>query len=139
MIGVIMHMPFVTAHVLPGFVIWAFDRCLRFSRVIWINLLSRPSRDARTENPVSSIERVSTDTMRISIRRSKNLLSSWRAGQHFFVTAPGVSTHPWEAHPFTAASIPHSFSDVTGTEPDVELNFIVRVKDGFTKKSLQHA
>jgi ferric-chelate reductase len=44
---------------------------------------------------------------------------------------PGMARLPWEAHPFTATTIPkHPGS---GTESG-ELTFIVRVRDGFTMR-----
>lgn len=46
---------------------------------------------------------------------------------------------PWEAHPFTPASIPHSLHEGTEKEREVELNFIIRGRHGFTKNLLQHA
>ena len=56
---------------------------------------------------------------------------TWSAGQHFYVVMPGMSRFPWEAHPFTASTIPaHASSDARSGE----LTFIVRVRDGFTKE-----
>lgn len=56
---------------------------------------------------------------------------TWSAGQHFYVVMPGMSRLPWEAHPFTATTIPARAGH--GTESG-ELTFIVRVRDGFTKE-----
>jgi len=62
-------------------------------------------------------------TLRVAFPQPSCL--SWRAGQHFYVVIPGMSRLPWEAHPFTAATVP---------ENGGELAFIVRVRDGFTKE-----
>lgn len=120
----------------PGFIFWAFDRFARVCRVIIINVISASSRADTTP----SLELLSPDTVRLTVRRSKNHLTSWRAGQHFFVIAPGISTLPWEAHPFTPASTP-AFLDDTSSGPDgcVSLQFIVRGRDGFTGHLVRHA
>lgn len=130
-------------YVYPGFIFWAFDRFLRVCRLIAVNTLSSPhipdtNFQATTH---STIERISTDTVRLSVRRSKNVLSSWRAGQHFFITVPGVSTLPWEAHPFTTATIAHHLGNASDSTDgnDVQLDFIIRGRDGFTGHLLRRA
>lgn len=108
--------------------------------MIYLNLVSKPTTPvAHTISAKSAMERISQDTVRLSVRRSKSSLSSWRAGQHFFIIAPGVSTLPWEAHPFTPSTIPHTVgaSAANSAEQDVELDFIIRGRDGFTGKLLK--
>lgn len=132
-----MHVPDVRVRVYPGFVFWGFDRVTRLARVVFVNFISSPTAPSTAATPKSTIQRLSKDTVRLSVRRSRNLLSSWRPGQHFFVIVPGVSTLPWEAHPFTPASIPHTIDG--SSEKDVEINFIIRGRDGFTGRLLRHA
>lgn len=79
----------------------------------------------------ASVERVSDDTVRLTVRRS----FKWTSGQHAFIIAPSVAKLPFEAHPFTIAS-----SYKTGAESEVpsgqDLVFIIRARDGFTKRLL---
>lgn len=100
-----------------------------------MNVFSSPSSSDTTAK--SSVERLSDDTVRLSVVRSRNLLSSWRAGQHFFVMAPGVANLPWEAHPFTPSTIPHTIDG--SSDRDAKLDFIIRGRDGFTGKLLKYA
>lgn len=82
------------------------------------------------------VELVSSDTIRLTLRRKMN----WRPGQHAYVIFPTVSDIPTEAHPFTIASIPHALdgSDgASGREKDVV--FIVRGRSGFTKRLREYA
>lgn len=135
-----MHQPTFVKYIYPGGIFWGFDRLLRFARMIYLNLISKPTTPVRhTASAKSAMERISQDTVRLSVRRAKSSLSSWRAGQHFFIIAPGVSTLPWEAHPFTPSTIPHTvgMSSASSTEQDVELDFIIRGRSGFTGKLLK--
>ena len=49
-----------------------------------------------------------------------------------YLTIPSVSTYILEAHPFTIASI-----DEPTDDRELELSFIVRACDGFTRRLLQ--
>ena len=69
-------------------------------------------------------------TLMVTFQTPSKLLS-WSAGQHFYVVMPGMSRLPWEAHPFTATTLPASPGNV---KESGELSFIVRVHDGFTKE-----
>jgi hypothetical protein len=55
----------------------------------------------------------------------------WTAGQHFYVIIPSLSRLPWEAHPFTATTIPGHAGMGLGAG---QVTFIVRVRDGATKR-----
>lgn len=139
MIGAIYHTPQYIVYVWPGFIFWGFDRLLRVCRLAVYNVFLSPSMPTNTARGAgeTTVELLSDDTIRLSIRRSKNRLLSWRPGQHFYVTAPGSSSLPWEAHPFTSASIPN---DIDGTpSPDVNIDFIIRGRNGFTGRLLSRA
>ena len=74
---------------------------------------------------------------------------TWRAGQNAYITIPGISRIPFEAHPFTIASIPSrchvsptdavsldSKEEVGGEQigkNEHELVFLIRARRGFTK------
>ncbi|KAF8319363.1 hypothetical protein DL93DRAFT_2053705 [Clavulina sp. PMI_390] len=130
--GLLLHEPNYQRYSYPGLVFWAFDRFLRFTRMAWINFSPKSS-----GHQSSSVELLSADTVRLSITRPRRLLTSWKAGQHFFVIAPGIANLPWEAHPFTASTIPHALGGTD--EENVHVDFIIRGRDGFTGNLLKHA
>ncbi|KAH7105303.1 ferric reductase NAD binding domain-containing protein [Auriculariales sp. MPI-PUGE-AT-0066] len=109
-----------------GLALWALDRVVRLIRVIWI---ARPgnkeiAREAR-------IELISEDTVRLSMLRP----ITWQPGQHAFITVPGISAYPLEAHPFTIATIPDPPTrESTDSGSQREVSFIIRGRKGFTGK-----
>ncbi|EJU06278.1 hypothetical protein DACRYDRAFT_60933 [Dacryopinax primogenitus] len=118
-------------YVLVGWVLWAVDRLGRCLRVgilnrLWLNF------NPFWRNPASTatVELLSADTMRISMRRHMR----WKPGQYAYLIMPTISFLVWESHPFTIASV----SDTNGRQEN-ELTFIVRARDGFTKRLLAHA
>ncbi|KDQ21126.1 hypothetical protein BOTBODRAFT_183772 [Botryobasidium botryosum FD-172 SS1] len=129
-----LHMPEVGYRILPGFGLWGLDRLLRTIRLIvqnrlWLSIVPRRKSDASRV----SVERVSEDTVRLTLTRKV----TWKAGQHFYLVLPSVSGLPFESHPFTAASIPHSLDGTSNEEK--ELSFVIRGRDGFTGRLLQTA
>jgi len=58
---------------------------------------------------------------------------NWAPGQHAFIILPTISTLPFEAHPFTIASISSSDEEASADD-EHELTFIIRARDGFTKR-----
>ncbi|KAG9087759.1 hypothetical protein FRC06_002376 [Ceratobasidium sp. 370] len=128
----IFHVPEVKFRFWPALAIWGLDRTLRALRLIvlnklWLNIFPM----GKTINN-ATIERVSHDTVRLTVRRN----FKWTSGQHAFILAPSVARFPFEAHPFTIAS-----SYATGTKPQAsneqDLVFIIRTRDGFTKRLLE--
>lgn len=112
---------------------WAFDRVLRTARLVWNN---RARGGTAHEYGSAVVELVSSDTIRLTLRRKMN----WRPGQHAYVILPTVSDIPSEAHPFTIASIPHGLYDndySTGGEKDVV--FLIRGRSGFTGRLREYA
>lgn len=93
----------------------------------------------------ASVELLPPNFVRLRLRRPRNF--RWSPGQAAYLIMPDVSTIPFEAHPFTIASV-----DTTGdgtrrdapttvkegfaeTEPYwKELVFFINVHDGFTRK-----
>lgn len=136
-LSILFHAPHMRAYVWPDVELWGLDRLARLLRLVFLN--NRWS--ASVSKPASDciIERLSSDTVRLSLRRPRNYLSCWRPGQHFFIVAPGISKLPWEAHPFTAASIPSSKSTNGAPNNDMEISFIIRGRDGFTGNLLRYA
>ncbi|KAK1925280.1 FAD-binding domain-containing protein [Papiliotrema laurentii] len=109
----------------PCFVIWGLDRLIRGSRLLYHNPppAFRWSKTKQDE-PAGQCEirLLSQDVMLVTARR-KGL--RWAAGQHFFLSSPGVSTLPTESHPFSIANVPN--------EKD-EAVFLIRVHSGFTRR-----
>ena len=114
-------------------VVWALDRILRTTRIIWNN---RAHRGIDHEYGSAVIELVSSDTVRMTLRRKMN----WRPGQHAYVVLPTVSDMPTEAHPFTIASIPPSRAG-SGFDDSAERDmvFLIRARGGFTGRLRDHA
>ncbi len=118
-------------YIWPALVIWGFDRTLRVFRLFWFN---RSSKSQDTGSQLATVELVSSDTVRLTLRRRMN----WQPGQHAYVILPTVSDLPTEAHPFTIASIPHSLNgEDNAAEKDVV--FLIRGRSGFTGRLREHA
>ncbi|KAI0068942.1 hypothetical protein BV25DRAFT_1817865 [Artomyces pyxidatus] len=118
-------------YIWPALVIWALDRLLRLLRVVWN---SRIWRGFGHSDSKASVELLSEDTVRLTLRRSFN----WKPGQHAYVILPTVSTLPTEAHPFTIASIPNSVDGTLGAG-EKDLVFIIRGRSGFTSRLRDYA
>jgi hypothetical protein len=127
-----MHWRAVDIWIYPGIGLWAADRLFCILRLFILNKLWTviPSPTAANLPSTATLTLLTPSTLKISFQTPSPHLS-WSAGQHFYVVMPGMARLPWEAHPFTATTIPkHPGS---GTESG-ELTFIVRVRDGFTKR-----
>ncbi|EIW68400.1 hypothetical protein TREMEDRAFT_32173, partial [Tremella mesenterica DSM 1558] len=120
----------------PGFGLWAADRILRVVRLFVLNKLwvVMPSPTGANIPSRATLTLLTPSTVMVSFQTPSRLLT-WAAGQHFFVVMPGMTRFPWEAHPFTAATLPARPGQGTGKG---ELTFIVRVRDGFTKRMKDH-
>jgi ferric-chelate reductase len=104
----------------------ALDRVSRVFKLVYINIgNSTPLR--------AVIEHVSSDAIRITL---PNRHINWSAGQHVFLTLPGVSALPFESHPFTIASIREPTADGYKSHP---LVFIIRAMNGLTRHLYNHA
>lgn len=94
----------------------------------------------------ASVELLSPHFVRLRLRRPPHL--QWSPGQTAYLIMPGVSTIPFEAHPFTIASLDTAHDE---TQEDIyaiskegslgesepywkELVFFINVRNGFTKK-----
>ncbi|WVQ72001.1 hypothetical protein IAR50_001545 [Cryptococcus sp. DSM 104548] len=150
----IMHWKAMNVWIYPGVGLWAADRLLRLLRIIYFNHIyptkaSLPPEESTS--PLSPKEHTSStfkahttaqitlltpSTLLLTITRPSPRLS-WGAGQHFYLSVPGVSRWPWERHPFTAATVP-GMADEGGGGSD-RLAFLIRVRDGFTKRLLRYA
>lgn len=105
---------------------WAFDRVYRVIRLVFIN-------SGNSAAIKAVIECVSNDAVRITL---PNRYINWSAGQHVFLTLPGVSALPLESHPFTIASIREPTPEGHKNQP---LVFIIRAMNGFTRHLYDYA
>lgn len=89
----------------------------------------------------ATTELLSDHFVRLRMRRPPHF--SWSPGQTAYLILPGVSTLPFEAHPFTIASVHSSLL----TEGEIsekalgdstpywsELVFLINIREGFTKR-----
>ncbi|CCA71399.1 hypothetical protein PIIN_05339 [Serendipita indica DSM 11827] len=107
---------------------WALDRIIRGIQMIRIN----------RGNPQSTkaiVQLVADDSVRLVLPQRQ---MRWRAGQHVFLTLPGVSKLPFESHPMTLANIPDTDEDGKQAK-STDLVFYIRAMDGFTRKLYEYA
>lgn len=86
----------------------------------------------------AKLELLSPHFVRLRLRRPAHF--HWAPGQTAYLTLPGVSGLPFEAHPFTIASV-DTTSEHTEKSSNDELDpywkevvFFINVHGGFTKK-----
>ncbi|KAI0320573.1 ferric reductase NAD binding domain-containing protein [Amylostereum chailletii] len=128
----------------PAFVFWGFDRILRVARLIIFNH-SYFGFKSGVGTFDGTVELASPGFMRLRVRRPR--FFRWNPGQDALLTMPSVSTLPWEAHPFTIASLcdqdevllnspnlEEKTSQSTSARQGNELVFIVKTHTGFTKR-----
>ncbi|KAG2078953.1 iron reductase [Suillus decipiens] len=134
----------------PSFVFWAFDRFVRAVRLVVFNY-SYFGFKSGTGTMDASTELLAENVVRLRLHRPPHF--HWSPGQAVYLTMPSVSTLPFEAHPFTIASLDSSLMSTARTEDQSgsgencetqvlgssapfwkELVFLVNVHGGFTKK-----
>ncbi|KAL0959531.1 hypothetical protein HGRIS_011244 [Hohenbuehelia grisea] len=146
----------------PAFLLWGLDRLIRVIRVLAINHGYFTSKNA-SQRLDATVEVLSPHFLRLKVKRPN--FFHWRPGQSAYLTMPEVSTLPFEAHPFTIATIDAptvSASNGSATPPSPtdteeknvgqsapeqateagsgkELVFLVRVRHGFTQRLLKEA
>lgn len=93
----------------------------------------------------ATAEVLSEHFIRLRMRRPAHF--HWSPGQTAYLILPGVSTLPFEAHPFTIASIdstllssddPEKNGDASGSYWK-ELVFLIQAREGFTKRLKESA
>ncbi|KAI0644002.1 iron reductase [Trametes meyenii] len=140
----------VGSYVWPCFLVWGLDRALRLGRLVYFNHLyfGFSSNASRLD---ASVELLSPHFVRLHLKRPPHF--KWTPGQTAFLTMPGVSGFPLEAHPFTIASVDARYQldgvktprppameklqEDPGSDPAPywkELTFLINVREGFTRK-----
>ena len=119
----------------PSMLIWGFEHFIRLIRLAIINFgyLNPWSSKTSKRSLDAMVEVLSPHLVRVTLHRSKYF--NWRPGHSASLSFPSISAFPFESHPFTISTIddPDSASD------DNVLVFLIRVRDGFTKKLLKAA
>ena len=117
--------------ILPAMILWGLDRFMHFARIIIFNSGNfgyfKPT-PSTSEDFDASVDVLSPQFLRITLHRPNHF--RWVAGQCAYLSFPGVSSLPFEAHPFTIS---------TTYDPDPspfgnKLIFYARVRDGLTRK-----
>ncbi|KAH7925260.1 hypothetical protein BV22DRAFT_1011594 [Leucogyrophana mollusca] len=138
----------------PSFVFWALDRFIRVCRLVVFNY-SYFGWKSGSGTMDATTELLSEHVVRLRLRRPPHF--HWAPGQTAYLIMPSVSRLPFEAHPFTIASLDSSlFASVpTGAKAESneqlsdkhhpedlgpsspfwkELVFLINVREGFTKR-----
>ncbi|THU89202.1 iron reductase [Dendrothele bispora CBS 962.96] len=126
----------------PCFLIWGLDRVIRAIRLVAFNH-SYFGFGSGSGTLDATTELLTPHLVRITLKRPPHF--HWAPGQFAYLITPGVSSLPFEGHPFTIASYDSTMNAkeiTTGTEKSSEspksywkeLVFLVNVREGFTKR-----
>ncbi|KAH7903964.1 hypothetical protein BJ138DRAFT_1073787 [Hygrophoropsis aurantiaca] len=120
----------------PSFVIWALDRSIRFiRRALFFGFGFLSGSGAGTMDATTDL--IADNVVRLRLRRPPHF--HWHSGQNAYLTMPSVSQFPFEAHPFTIASIdsPSFYSasppGVAQSDPSIK----AQDEDGEFQKALE--
>ncbi|TFY75252.1 hypothetical protein EWM64_g8760 [Hericium alpestre] len=136
----------------PAIALWIADRVVRFIRIIVFNHSYFGLKSGvGTFNATTHL--VAEGYVRLTFRRPSHL--HWSAGQNAYLTMPGVSAHPFEAHPFTIANADisrderevnekddpekRSISSTESVSTGKDVVFLINARQGFTKRLLDIA
>lgn len=126
-----------------SFIIWGLDRLIRVVRLVAFNH-SYFGFKKGTGTIDASVELLSPHFVRLRLPKPPHF--HWSPGQAAYLIMPGVSTIPFEAHPFTIASVDTMGNGTRGKSVQKtgkgalaelywkELVFLINVHSGFTRK-----
>ncbi|KDQ51857.1 hypothetical protein JAAARDRAFT_198731 [Jaapia argillacea MUCL 33604] len=145
------------SYIWPSFLIWGLDRFVRMLRMAFFALSSKFLLSSTSAE--SSVSLLSPHLIRLQIPRPSGF--HWSPGQSAYLVLPGISTLPFEAHPFSIASTDDSCytpkvrsgsgGDDNGDEKKVQnvdglngefvgkLVFLINGRQGLTKRLLDVA
>ncbi|ESK92511.1 putative iron reductase [Moniliophthora roreri MCA 2997] len=142
-------------YVLPCLLIWGLDRFIRGIRLVLFNYSYFSFSSSTRTSLDANVELLSPDCVRLTLKRPPHF--HWSAGQTAYLIMPTVSTLPFEAHPFTIASIDFTVGTATTEEGDSppatptgekkaagpsfckELIFLINPRGGVTKRLAEAA
>lgn len=125
-------------YIWPAILLWGLDRFIRVLRIAVYAFTKKPASqttlDPKNDAPMQvlsspKLELLSTHFLRLTIPTPG--FFHWRPGQSVYLTFPGISASPFEAHPFTIATIDNEPSNSN-------LKFFIRVRNGATKRLFNH-
>ncbi|KAG2151631.1 ferric reductase NAD binding domain-containing protein [Suillus bovinus] len=136
----------------PCFIIWGLDRLIRSVRLVVFNHSYFGFKSGSTMD--ATAELLSDDFVRLRFHRPSHF--HWTPGQTAYLIMPSVSCLPFEAHPFTIASLNSTLFDVPNERKPTsekraaisfaegtlgrsapfwkELVFFINVREGFTAR-----
>ena len=114
--------------ILPAMILWGLDRFMHFARIVIFNFGYFKPTPSTSEDFDASVDVLSPQFLRITLHRPNHF--RWVAGQCVYLSFPGVSPLPFEAHPFTISTTYDPDPSPSGNK----LIFYARVRDGFTRK-----
>ncbi|CED82351.1 Ferric reductase, NADH/NADPH oxidase and related proteins [Phaffia rhodozyma] len=124
LVGCYMHWTEFGSYIWPAILIWGLDRFVRVANIIFLNKLWLSFRPSSANVASTAVVKILPDAaLEVTMERSMR----WVPGQHVYLTCPQISRFPFEAHPFTVASIQSNDSSGPST-----VRLIIRVRDGFT-------
>ncbi|KAJ3896621.1 ferric reductase NAD binding domain-containing protein [Lentinula edodes] len=136
-------------YVWPSFVIWGVDRIVRVFRLVVFNHSYFGFGSGAGTALDATTELLTPKCVRLTLKRPPHF--KWAPGQVAYLITPGVSSLPFESHPFTIASYDSQMSlkeitsSAASTDSDLnstpttssywkELVFLINVQEGFTKR-----
>ena len=134
LIFLFFHLHITRPYVIASVTIWALDRivarsCVSLQKVIATLEIAS---DQKTVLLFCDVQ-----LMRADSSFKTNVTNGWAAGQHVFVTVPGIGwKHKLQAHPFTIASPAPPSTIRKGLWP---LQLTIRAQDGFSLELLEYA
>ncbi|KZT21993.1 hypothetical protein NEOLEDRAFT_1164338 [Neolentinus lepideus HHB14362 ss-1] len=129
-------------YVWPSFLVWGLDRFIRLLRVIIYAVSPHLTRAKSTTDQTTEVsaraDMLSPDLVRLRVPRPPGF--SWSPGQLSYIIVPSISRLPFEAHPFSIASIhdaeleTESHSAEKGKEHWSDIVFLISARKGFTRR-----
>ncbi|KAJ4488390.1 ferric reductase NAD binding domain-containing protein [Lentinula aciculospora] len=135
-------------YIWPSFVIWGVDRIVRVIRLVVFNHTYFGFGSGLGTALDASAELLTPKCVRLTLKRPPHF--KWTPGQIAYLITPGVSSLPFESHPFTIASydskmnvkdiVSSASSTDSGSNSNStasywkELVFLINVQEGLTKR-----
>lgn len=127
--AIIGHWEQLQCFLIPGMLLWFFDRLGRAIRTAMLHYQWLPAKgkwgfEAAQARVMHWEDEKSGDVIRLDFEHTQQ---PWEVGQHFYLCFPEGSI--WQSHPMTPLSLP--VADKTGR---VKHSYVIRAKGGETKK-----
>ncbi|KAK4634742.1 Ferric/cupric reductase transmembrane component 2 [Fulvia fulva] len=111
----------------PSLALIVIDQCVRYGRMAYLHSTGGKGRSSGFKCDQARMQVLTDDNgtvIRLDFEHEH--ATSWKAGQHFYLTFPSLSI--WQAHPYTVSSVPDpNASTQTHT-------YLIRVRNGQSKQ-----